>query len=127
MPAFCQDCNTTIDEAKESAEGRLPCPGCGSLKRRFDEVLSERLVAGVMMSTKAYAAGLSKRKGIRFESKDGDSYSISLNRFVKLSQLVDHMAKRYVKKVVDPVTGEFLREVDEPLGEHQGRGSAQKR
>jgi hypothetical protein len=79
------------------------------------------------MHTKGYAAGLSKRKGLRFESKDGDSFSISRGRLVKLNQLVDHEAKRYKKKVIDPVTGEVIRDVDEPLSDHKDRGSAKPR
>lgn len=127
MPAFCQDCNSTINEVQETIEGRQPCAVCGSLKRRYDESVSSGMVVGALMHTKGYAGGLSKTKGLRFESKDGDSFSVTLGRFVKFNQLVDHGADRYVKKVVDPVTGEILREVDEPLPEHRGRGSAKKR
>ncbi len=79
------------------------------------------------MKTKAFAAGLSRKKGLRFETTDGDSYSVSLKRLVKVSQLVDHDNGRYVKKVVDPVTGDTLRDVDKPLSDHQGRGSAKQR
>jgi hypothetical protein len=79
------------------------------------------------MHAKGYTGGVSKRKGLRFESKDGDSFSVALGRFVQLNQVVDHEAGRYLKKVVDPVTGEILREVDEPLADHQNRGSAKPR
>ena len=82
---------------------------------------------GTLMHTKAYAPGLSKRKGLKFESKDGDSLSIALGRFVELHQLVDHETNRYVKEVVDTATGDVLRNVDEPLTEHQNRGSAKRR
>jgi hypothetical protein len=126
MPTFCLDCNFEIDEAKESAGGRQACPVCGSFKRRYEESLSESLALGALMQTKGYAGGLSRKKGLRFESKDGDSYSVSLDRFVKLNQLVDHEGKRYIKKVVDPVTGQTLREIDEPLPDHRDRGSAKK-
>ena len=126
MPAFCQDCNSTIDEAKEAAYERQPCPVCGSLKRRYEESLTSGFALGALMHTKGYAGGMPRKKGLLFECKDGDSYSVSLSRFVKLNQLVDHKAKRYTKKVVDPLTGETLRDVDEPLPDHQGRGSDRK-
>lgn len=83
--------------------------------------------AGSIMNAKGYTGGMSKRKGLRFESIDGDSFSVALGRFVKLNQLVDHEAHRNVKKVVDPLTSEVLREVDEPLSKHQNRGSAKPR
>ncbi len=124
MPAFCLDCNFIIDEIKEAEEGRQPCPRCKSLRRGYTASIFENVEAGALIHTKGYAGGLSRKKGLRFESKDGESLSVSLNRFVKLNQLVDHEANRYVKKVVDPVTGETLREIDEPLSEHQGCGSA---
>jgi tRNA U54 and U55 pseudouridine synthase Pus10 len=127
MAAHCKDCNSTIDEAKEATLGRLPCPVCGSLARKFEEAILETMTLGTDMQTKAFTAGLSRRKGLRFESKDGDSFSVSLGRFVKRYQLVNHEAKRYVKKVVDPLTGEVLRDVDEPLPDHQNRGSARER
>lgn len=127
MSAFCLDCSCEIDEAMESLDGRKACPMCGSLKRRYEEVLIDNVAVGTLMQTKGFAGGLSRKKGLRFESKDGDSFSVSLGRFVKLNQLVDHEAKRYIKKVVDPVTGQILREVDEPLPDHKGRGSAKKR
>jgi len=127
MPAFCLDCNFETDEAKESAGGRQPCPVCGSRKRRYEESLFESEAIGALMHTKGYAGGLSRKKGLRFESRDGALYSISLGRFVKLNRHIDHEAKRYVKKVIDPVTGQTLRVVNDPLPAHRDRGSAKKR
>jgi hypothetical protein len=126
MPTFCLDCNFEIDEAKEKAGGRQACPLCGSLKRRYEESLCEILAIGALIQTKGYAGRLSRKKGLRFESKDGNSYSVSLDRFVRFNQLVDHEAKRYIKKVIDPVTGQTLREINEPLPDHRDRGSATK-
>ena len=126
MAAFCLDCSYDIEESKESSDGRKLCPMCGSLKWRYEEALSDNVSVGTLMHTKGFAGGLSRNKGLRFESKDGDSYSVSQGRFVKLNQHVDHEEKRYIKKVVDPVTGQILREVDEPLPDHKDRGSAKK-
>ena len=127
MTAFCQDCKCIIEEVMEASQRREPCPNCGSLKRTYEESLTSRATAGSIMNAKGYTGGMSKRKGLRFESIDGDSFSVALGRFVKLNQLVDHEAHRNVKKVVDPLTSEVLREVDEPLSKHQNRGSAKPR
>lgn len=126
MAAYCKDCNSTIDEAAEAAGGRAPCPVCGSLRRNYEEELSSSLIAGTDVGLKGYAAGMSRGKGLKFEAKYGDSHSHSLGRFVKRDQLVDREGNRYLKKVVDPQTREVLRDVDEPLSDHQGRGSARE-
>lgn len=127
MPTFCQNCNNVINEDLEVTGQRQPCPYCGTTKRRHDEEITENLAAGAIMHTKGYAGGLSRKKGLRFESKDGDSFSFDLGRFVHFNQLVDHDADRFVKIIVDPVTGDVLREVDEPLPDHENRGSAKPR
>jgi hypothetical protein len=79
------------------------------------------------MHTKGYAGGKSRTKGLLFESKDGVSYSYDLKRFVHFHQLFDHVNKWVTKSVIDPVTGDVLREVDHAIGEHTDRGSAKKR
>lgn len=79
------------------------------------------------MALKDYAAGKSRKKGLRKESKDGASFSYDRKRFMQLNQLVDHETKRYVKTVIDPKTGEVIRHIDEPLQDHTGRGSAKDR
>lgn len=127
MSAFCLICNSPIDEEKELAEGRQPCHQCGSLKRSYEMALISSATIGTNIRTKGYAAGKSRKKGLKFESVDGDSYSVSLGRFVKLNQFVDHVSKWYTKKIIDPYTGEILRDVDEPLVAHQGRGSAKRK
>lgn len=42
-------------------------------------------------------------------------------------RILDRDNNRYVEKVVDPETGEVLRDVEEPLSEHQERGWAKPR
>ena len=127
MPTYCLECNATIDEENELAKVKQPCPQCGSVKRAYEMTLISYATIGTNMRSKGYAAEKSRKKGLLFESFCGDSYSVTLGRFVKINQLVDHKAKRYTKKVVDPLTGETLRDVDEPLQNHQGRGSAKKK
>jgi hypothetical protein len=48
--------------------------------------------------------------------------ALELGRFVKVSEL----SISRVKKVVDPATNEVLREVDERLSDHQGRGDGKR-
>jgi DNA-directed RNA polymerase subunit RPC12/RpoP len=49
MSAFCLECNAPIDEEKELAEGRQPCPQCGSLKRMYEETLISSITIGTSL------------------------------------------------------------------------------
>src|ERR671914_91428 len=60
------------------------------------------------------------------ESKHGDELSAS-GRWVRVHRIVDRRRNFYYEKVHDPETREVLRDVEEPLTEHRGRGSARKR
>ena len=60
----------------------------------------------------------------RTVKKLGASWSYARHKWMQVHQLVDRRGNRYVKKVEDPETGEVLRDVDEPLTDHQGYGSS---
>ncbi len=120
MPTTCGRCGIDLPDQEKAN----PCPACGSTIRRISENVVEKIVAGTDMHTKVYIAGKSRKKGVRFETKDGDSLSTDRGRFMKRHQLVDKENKWYKKTVVDPETGEVLRDIDEPLPDHKGRGSA---
>jgi len=124
MATYCRDCATEIDEASELNAERQPCPSCGSKRRVYEEFMLSTVTIGTQLRTKGYTKEKSRTKGLKFETVDGDSFSTSLKRFVKVNQLVDHEAHRYKKLVVDTLTGDVLRDVDKPLSEHQNRGTA---
>jgi len=107
MPLFCCDCGAQVDEKLEAIEGRQPCAAYGSTKRRVYESLADGFLMGADMHTKGYAGSVSRKKRLKFESKDGDSMSTARGRFMKRHQLVDKENNRYVKKVIDPSTGRF--------------------
>ena len=82
-----------------------------------------------------YRAGVRQHKKKRVGNKVvraekvGNNWDADRGKFVKLQQIVDKENpenKRYFKHVEDPDTGEVIRHVDEPLGDHQGYGSAKK-
>lgn len=60
------------------------------------------------------------------EQKAGDSYSYAQRRWVQLRRVIDRRNNRYQEKIEDPETGEVLRDVDEPLSDHIGRGDARR-
>ncbi|MBN9492557.1 PepSY domain-containing protein [bacterium] len=60
------------------------------------------------------------------DQRVGDDWSHRLRRFVQRIRILDRDNNRYVEKVVDPETGEVLRDVEEPLSDHRGHGSAKQ-
>jgi hypothetical protein len=47
-----------------------------------------------------------------------------LCRLAGLDRVIDRDNDYYLERIVDPETGEVIRECEEKLSEHQGRGSA---
>jgi hypothetical protein len=90
------------------------------------ECVEDRAHVADSITARAYTGGTSKRKGFLWELVSGHSLSVALGRFVEKMRLVDRKDDRYKERVVDPVTGEVLRDVDEPLSEHRGQGSAKR-
>lgn len=124
MPdVLCASCDYVLADPLNSSE-RVPCPRCGSTSRRIYELVEEEIQAGNYIVSRAYAGGTSKRKGFKWEASAGVEISKNLGRFVTKTRLIDKVADRYVERIFDPVTGEVLRDVDELLSEHRGRGSA---
>lgn len=120
---FCGSCGDALVEPL-NADSRTPCPRCGSLGRYFPVLLEDKQKVGDFIVGRAYAGRMSKRKGFMWEASAGAELSKRLGRLVKKSRLIDKVADRYAERVVDPVTGQVLRDVDHPLSEHAGRGAA---
>ena len=75
---------------------------------------------------KGIAGGVPRRKGLLFEERSGPAFSHRLGRLVNVLQVVDKQNNRYRKLVMDPLTGEVIRDADEPLSAHQGYGDAKR-
>jgi hypothetical protein len=76
------------------------------------------------LTAKGKHAGATGRRKWFVETFSGADWSHRLQRFVRKQRTLDRDNDRYVEKVVDPETGEVLRDVEEPLSDHQGHGSA---
>lgn len=63
----------------------------------------------------------------RYVRRFGVTMSGDGSGFVFKRQIFDRSQNRYMEFLVDLQTGEILRNVDEPLSEHRGRGSAKIR
>ena len=119
---YCDYCAAPVAEATELPPlgEHPPCPECGS-RQRFYRWTGEN--AGHVKMTMTVA----KKRGERrspIEEISGDVYSHSLGRMVRIRRLIDRRRDWYYERVMDPETRQVLREVEEPLSQHQGRGSA---
>jgi hypothetical protein len=58
------------------------------------------------------------------EVKSGDDFHRDTGTFNDLERIIDRRNDRYHERIVDKETGAVIREVNEPLSDHVGRGLA---
>jgi DNA-directed RNA polymerase subunit RPC12/RpoP len=125
--ARCSDCGHPYPDSEElagmHADERPKCENCGSRAVTFELHASETVTMHSQIGLKQKRPG-SKKPLI--EHKEGDDLHRDSGRWMKLTRRVDRTREPawYSERIVDPETDEVLREVDEPLSEHQGRGSS---
>ena len=108
VTAICADCTSAFIH-DESSAATLPCPVCGSTKRRYDT--SGSLVASdarVGLHLKARHPG---KKKPHVELKLGPSPSQSLQKHVEHRRLIDRDNDQYSELVRDYETGEEIHKV----------------
>jgi hypothetical protein len=99
------------------------CPSCGSRDRNitlYDVAKAYESVAGKIR----HEGRTSGRASVEF--LHGDDLTRSTGEWVKLDRRVDRVADRYTERIVDRNGKVVVRDVDEPLSQHQGRGSAKR-
>jgi hypothetical protein len=60
------------------------------------------------------------------EQTSGDDYHQDTGEWRHVTRVIDREHDRYTERVID-TAGDVVREVDEPLSEHRGRGAAKRR
>jgi uncharacterized FlaG/YvyC family protein len=60
---------------------------------------------------------------IKIEQIVGDDLHRNSGKWYKKVRIIDRENDRYYEEIVDPDTGNVIRQCDEPLSEHRGRGS----
>ena len=58
------------------------------------------------------------------EETKGQVWSNELDQWVTIHRIIDRASDKYLELVVDEETGDILRECEEKLSEHTGRGTA---
>lgn len=126
MAVHCGTCDAVLDAAPdEDVLHRRPCPSCGSVRRLIKVDLEGR----IQLHTSLRYVQKGDRPGIRgrrlIEGRTGESQSRD-GTWASVEQVVDRINRRY-RKLVRTADGRVVRDVDEPLEEHQGYGSAKRR
>ena len=87
----------------------------------------------VELKLKTYRAGIKTRHrdpnkaSFKVEETKGQDWSVSLNRWVTIHRIINREADIYYELVVDEETGDVLRECEERLTDHIGRGTAKRK
>jgi hypothetical protein len=117
--AYCAECRYFFGSGSPSR----PCPDCGSESRRGYG--SRVASAGVRAETRGVARWKVRRRGNRpaLEVVHGTEPHQLSGELRDVDRVVDHMNDRYRERITGP-DGTVLRDVDEPLSKHHGRGSA---
>ena len=123
--AACTACGEQIGAGTTPVPELPACPACGTDAPIVSLSVHEVGHIEVVESTRIVGRhGEVGQVRPYLEHRNGADWSHALQRFVYKVRILDRDNDRYVEKVVDPETGDVLRDVEEPLSEHQGRGSA---
>jgi hypothetical protein len=115
---FCSGCSLRTGEDPD-AFPHGPCPECGSGARYIRYLGSDARM--MVRSTVKRRPG---QKKTPVESKQGDELSVARGRWVRVHRIIDRRRDLYYEKIHDPETRKILHEVEEPLTQHRGHGSA---
>ena len=121
--ATCGECGLQLDEAPSlPVEERAPCPQCGGYARLFKAHLQAevKLRSHLALSAKPARGGKPFLKG-----KFGLEFFRKTRAWHHVERTIDRRSNRYSERITDEA-GNIVREVDEPLSDHRGRGSAKR-
>jgi hypothetical protein len=120
----CGACDTLIQEVPGlPPELRQACPHCGSRARKFAQSTGGEIAPVGNLKSRGFRANASKWF---IEVIKGADWSVGLKRWARKLRTIDKEHDLYSERVVDPLTGEILHDVSEPLSRHTDHGSARK-
>lgn len=118
----CGGCGAVLVGGAEAYPNDLaPCGACGSPLKEVLIDVEDNLTLYEQIRSKAKGAGGGKPF---LETIDGDDLHRKTGKWNKLTRVIDRRNDRYYELVRDPGSGEVIRECEEPLSHHVGRGSA---
>jgi hypothetical protein len=121
----CRQCGAEIGEPADTPiEQRTACAACGSTSRLVRISIEATLQTRESLELKSLPPG-SRKWRTRIWS--GASLFRKTVRWHRLERRIDRASDQYYEHIEDEETGDVVRHVEEPLSEHQGRGSAKHR
>jgi hypothetical protein len=115
----CTICDARLFEPANEPAG--PCPVCGGRNRSISVQLEDRVAFHDGYRIKAYLAGSSK---FSIDERSGPSYYRVGDEWHHVMRVIDRENDRYTEVVRVLRTGEVIRQIDEPLSQHTGRGGS---
>jgi phage FluMu protein Com len=117
----CGHCGTLLSADSQCGSR---CPKCRSSERKHEVELTE----AVKVESKLKFTHRSPGKGkFRFKHTEGDDLFREIGKWNKVRRVIDRVRGRYEESVIDGETDEVIREVNEPLDQHIGRGTRPKK
>ena len=110
-----------------SSQDKLPCARCGSTARHVTVTVEDSITLHERLGWETNDPNLAsrkKQKKTRVEGSTGSEWSARFQKMVHKERLIDRKNNRYEELVTDRETGDVIHEVNEPLSQHIGHGSA---
>jgi hypothetical protein len=123
----CANGHLLDEDPRIPVDEKMECPECGSKGRAFEVYASASVSAtGRMMAHGRSGTKVGGRR--RWEIWRGDDLHRDTGTWRRLFRLIDRRRRPhwYSEQIVSEA-GDVVRDVEEPLEKHQGRGSARKR
>jgi hypothetical protein len=122
----CGHCGAFLSETGDQTD-RLPCPHCGSNMRTMNVSVLDELEFKEQLGMKAIDPTQTGKRKVRIEQLVGDDLHRKSGKWHKKVRVIDRGNNRYLETITDPETGDVIRHCEEPLTDHQERGSAKPR
>jgi len=119
----CSGCGSPIDETLDVGASRWPCKVCGNTRRTIHASVVETMVARDGIHMKAKRPG---QKRPYVEDMSAPSFSVSRQKHVHRSRVIDRDNDKYMERVTDYESGEVIHEDQGKLSEHVGHGTARR-
>lgn len=123
----CSNCGEPLSLELVSSREKPPCASCGSTARIIMATVEDTITLHEKTGWEANDPNLlsrKKQKKTRVEGVTGSEWSDRLRKMVHKERLIDRKNDRYREVVKDTQTSDVIHEVDEPLSQHTGHGSA---
>ena len=119
----CVICGLSLQVSGERLDAFV-CLNCGGLEARLDVFMHDIASTKEQIRIKAKDPLRRSKEKERYRAEFGDDFCYDTGKWNKRVFIVDEDSKRISEKIINPENNQVIREYDEPLSNHFGRGSA---